>query len=190
MANDVVINSSDGGVARLESARKGATKRAEAESHREAWRSVLSKALNRDPAAKAAGHTLTTAAKPQATIEVDAKKATTHVTKMLVDPDVTIGKHGGDRRSKAYVPKENKVKWGETSNYLVARLKRDTPEIAQALARGEYKSVRAAAVAAGIIKVPTALQQAKRWVKKLDHDGLEQLKDFINKVALEKAPPG
>ncbi len=42
---------------------------------------------------------------------------------------------------------------GETAEYLVRRLKRDAPEVAEALARGDYKSARAAAVAAGIVHV-------------------------------------
>jgi len=36
--------------------------------------------------------------------------------------------------------------------YLVARLRRDAPEVADALKRGEIKSARAAAIEAGIIK--------------------------------------
>ena len=36
--------------------------------------------------------------------------------------------------------------------YLIRRLKRDAPEYAEALARGEYPSARAAALAAGILK--------------------------------------
>jgi hypothetical protein len=40
-------------------------------------------------------------------------------------------------------------------DYLRARLKRDHPEIAAALGRGEYPSARAAGIAAGIVKVPT-----------------------------------
>jgi hypothetical protein len=36
--------------------------------------------------------------------------------------------------------------------YIVARLKRDAPEFAEALARGQCRSARAAALAAGIIK--------------------------------------
>jgi hypothetical protein len=40
--------------------------------------------------------------------------------------------------------------------YLQARLRRDEPKIADALERGEFPSVRAAAIEAGIIKpVPT-----------------------------------
>ena len=45
---------------------------------------------------------------------------------------------------------------GRGAVYLKARLRRDAPEIAAALERGEIKSARAAAIEAGIIKpVPT-----------------------------------
>jgi hypothetical protein len=44
---------------------------------------------------------------------------------------------------------------GTGSSYLEARLRRDAPDHAQALERGDYRSVRAAAIAAGII-TPTA----------------------------------
>ncbi|MBU0515096.1 MAG: hypothetical protein KJ621_10020 [Proteobacteria bacterium] len=71
------------------------------------------------------------------------------------------------------------IKWGETTGYLIARLKRDTPAVAEVLARGEYRSVRQAAIAAGIVKVPTPLDQAKRWVKKPDHREREELKAYL-----------
>jgi hypothetical protein len=48
---------------------------------------------------------------------------------------------------------------GTRSSYLAARLKRDAPEIAAAAERGEYRSVRAAARAAGIIKPPDAYRE-------------------------------
>jgi hypothetical protein len=40
---------------------------------------------------------------------------------------------------------------GTSVEYLVRRLKRDRPDIAIALGRGEYRSARAAAIAAGIV---------------------------------------
>jgi hypothetical protein len=58
--------------------------------------------------------------------------------------------------------------YGNSASYLVRRIKRDNPAVAQALARGEYKSARAAGIAAGIVKVPTALEvvqkAACRWL--------------------------
>lgn len=41
---------------------------------------------------------------------------------------------------------------GTEAKYLAGRLKRDHPEIADRVARGEYRSIRAAALDAGIIK--------------------------------------
>lgn len=59
-------------------------------------------------------------------------------------------------------------KYGTDQTYLVRRLKRDAPEIAAALANGEYRSARAAGIAAGIVKVPTAVQSAEKAFLKLD----------------------
>jgi hypothetical protein len=42
--------------------------------------------------------------------------------------------------------------YGNSSRYRIARLKRDFPDIADALGRGEYPSVRAAAKAAGFVR--------------------------------------
>lgn len=67
--------------------------------------------------------------------------------------------HGGDRRSEeARKAREDQgdnipLKHRSTSAaYLKARLHRDHPELAAALDRGEYRSARAAAIEAGIIK--------------------------------------
>lgn len=68
--------------------------------------------------------------------------------------------HGGDRRSKqAKQDQDDNVilkQQGNSAAYLKARLQRDHTEIAEALDRNEFKSARAAAIEAGIIKpVPT-----------------------------------
>ncbi len=70
--------------------------------------------------------------------------------------------HGGDRRSEeARQAREDQadlisLKHGTGAAYIRARLERDAPDVAAALARGEHRSARAAAIAAGIIKpVPT-----------------------------------
>lgn len=66
--------------------------------------------------------------------------------------------HGGDRRSdQACQARENQrdnitLKRGTQAAYLKARLERDHPEQAAALERGEHRSARSAAIAAGIIK--------------------------------------
>jgi hypothetical protein len=56
-----------------------------------------------------------------------------HVRQLTVDNIKGLSSHGG----------------GNSASYLIRRLKRDNPAVAQALARGEYKSARAAGIAAG-----------------------------------------
>lgn len=51
-------------------------------------------------------------------------------------------------------------------SYLVARLKRDAPDIADRLAAGEFKSARAAAIEAGIIAETPPLTWLRRWWKR------------------------
>jgi len=73
-----------------------------------------------------------------------------------------FGEHGGDRRSvQARENQGDIVPLKHRSNsaaYLKARLRRDAPELADALNRGEIKSVRAAEIEAGIIIPFPALQ--------------------------------
>jgi hypothetical protein len=54
---------------------------------------------------------------------------------------------------------DNVFRQGTSSEYVTARLNRDAPQIAEALARGEFSSARAAGIAAGFIKPsPPSLQ--------------------------------
>jgi len=58
-----------------------------------------------------------------------------------------VESRGSDRTSTAR---------GETQSYLLRRLARDAPEILERVKAGEFKSARAAAIEAGIIRpVPT-----------------------------------
>ena len=69
---------------------------------------------------------------------------------------ITFSSHGGDRRSEeAQQDQGNNItlkRRGTDADYIKARLRRDHPEIAEQLERGEYRSARAAAIAAGFIK--------------------------------------
>ena len=64
--------------------------------------------------------------------------------------------HGGDRRSEQAKQDQGDqitLKRGTTgADYIKARLRRDHPEIADQLEQGEFRSARAAAIAAGIIQ--------------------------------------
>jgi hypothetical protein len=104
--------------------------------------------------------------------------------------------HGGDRKSgKAKEHQDyhgNVDQQGNSSEYRIARLKRDAPEIAIALARGEYPSVRAAAMAAGFVTPPPPSLQLKEPVptaqKLLAKKGKEwclQLLDELSALVFE-----
>lgn len=70
-----------------------------------------------------------------------------------------LQRHGGDRKSEAHQGyHDNLAQRGTSSRYRIARLKRDHPAIAAALARGEYPSVHAAAKVAGFVHDPTPPQ--------------------------------
>ncbi len=60
--------------------------------------------------------------------------------------------HGGDRKSDIQVDNVNLNKGGENSEYLTARIARDNPEILERMKAGEFPSVRAAALEAGIVQ--------------------------------------
>lgn len=89
-----------------------------------------------------------------------------------------LGGRGGDRRSgKArenqgdnITLKGPKIERGTSASYLARRLMRDAPEIFRRLEAGEFPSVRQAAIAAGIVKVPTPLEKARRAVAKLSDE--------------------
>jgi hypothetical protein len=56
------------------------------------------------------------------------------------------------RKGKELGYHSNVVQRGNNEEYVVRRLKRDAPDLAAALARGEFSSARAAGIAAGFIK--------------------------------------
>jgi hypothetical protein len=77
------------------------------------------------------------------------------------DPDRDLPGQGARTDLK---PRDNitKSKRGTDPTYLAAVLKRDHPDIAAAVARGEYKSIREAALEAGIVKKPDPVQATLR----------------------------
>ena len=69
---------------------------------------------------------------------------------------------------------------GTSADYLAARLKRDHDDIFQRLAAGEFTSVRQAAIAAGIVKVPTTLEAFLKLWKKASAEEREKIRIFCN----------
>ena len=68
---------------------------------------------------------------------------------------------------------------GRGATYLVRRLKRDHPAIAEALGRGEFKSARAAGKAAGIVKEPTPFDQDMKLLPKLSEKEREAVRQAL-----------
>jgi len=56
--------------------------------------------------------------------------------------------------------------YGTDPVYLARRLKRDAAQVFAAFQRGEYRSVRAAAIAAGLLREKTPLDQLRHWWRK------------------------
>jgi hypothetical protein len=69
--------------------------------------------------------------------------------------------------------------YGTSVAYLIAKLKRDAPEFAERLARGEFRSARSAALAAGIIKPPTPLIILRRAWRRASDDERETFRREI-----------
>lgn len=73
--------------------------------------------------------------------------------------------HPGPGRGHTKKPHE-KAKAGNRSDYLVARMARDRPDILERMKAGEFTSVREAAREAGIIKDVSLVHQVVRlWEK-------------------------
>lgn len=96
----------------------------------------------------------------------------------------TLSEHGGDRKSDAARNQVDNVnlisaKGGNSADYLAARIKRDRPDIAARVEAGEFRSMRAAALEAGIVKPPCPVKAAKRAVEKMDEDQLAEFSDWL-----------
>jgi hypothetical protein len=67
-------------------------------------------------------------------------------------------------------PDNIRINYGTDALYLTARLDRDHPEILDAYERGEYKSVRQAAIAAGLLKTRTRVERILRQLQQCTAD--------------------
>jgi hypothetical protein len=80
---------------------------------------------------------------------------------MAADPEVSPAPATGlNQHSAGFDDVKPNLGGGNSAEYLVRRLKRDAPEVAAELARGELPSARAAAIKAGIVKVHTRVERA------------------------------
>jgi hypothetical protein len=89
--------------------------------------------------------------------------------------------HGEIGNGRSSVDSVKSTCGGNDSKYLVDRIARDRPDILERMKAGEYRSVRAAAKDAGIVKekiqVPKEPEGAARLL--LKHFGAKQIKELI-----------
>jgi hypothetical protein len=88
-----------------------------------------------------------------------------------------IAKHGEIGRGRDRGALSTSIKRGETSAaHLTARIARDRPDVLARMKRGEFRSVRQAAIEAGIIDPARQIEaQATRAVRRLTGDALDRL---------------
>lgn len=114
-------------------------------------------------------------ARPSATIgeamqEARDKRAETIREAVESAKNAPLGQHGGRRGLST----GRKKRAGNSAEYVAARLRRDHPAIFSALERGEYPSVRAAALAAGVVKpVPVVKQFERLWSRATEDERAE-----------------
>ena len=73
----------------------------------------------------------------------------------------------------------NNPKQDRSSTYLLRRIARDNPDVYEAFKRGDFPNVRQAAIAAGVVTVPTPYEQVLKLLPKLSTGEREQLKSEL-----------
>jgi hypothetical protein len=108
--------------------------------------------------------------------------ARAETARRLAQEVAPLAKHGGDRKHDDRVDQDsNTTLKARGAAYLAARLKRDHPEIAARLAQGEFKSVRAAAKVAGLVREKSPLDELRRWWRKADAADRAAFRDEISR---------
>lgn len=94
-----------------------------------------------------------------------------------------VAKHGGAREKPAGQPYNVRLPpHGNSGRYLVRRLARDRPDLVERLAKGEIRSARAAAIEAGIVKVPTVIDiLRKAWRKATEAEREEFRREILDR---------
>jgi hypothetical protein len=86
--------------------------------------------------------------------------------------------HPGPGRGYTKKPHE-KAKAGNRSDYLVARIARDRPDILERMKAGEFASVREAAREAGMIKDVSLVEQVLRLWRKANQEERQAIRDYL-----------
>jgi hypothetical protein len=93
-----------------------------------------------------------------------------------------LSKHGGDKRDRTI----KCGKAGTTGEYLIARIKRDRPDITERLANGEFPSIAAAARAAGIDYQSRRKHYALTMLRSFWRKATEEEREIFRREILEE----
>jgi hypothetical protein len=119
-----------------------------------------------------------------ATLAQEASPQRTRSEAMQGNRNASKTKNSGDKVTAVFGR-------GNDVSYLTARIARDHPDILERMKAGAYKSVRAAAKEAGIVKDLTPLQQVQRAWKRATDDDKQLIAGWIRDNALPgNALPG
>jgi hypothetical protein len=100
-----------------------------------------------------------------------------------IDDAIVLGQRGGDRRSVAFKDQSDNVTLKERGNaraYVLARLDRDRPDLAERV-RADELSANAAAIEAGWRKQPTPLERIYKLLPKLSQTELDELATEVDR---------
>ena len=128
-------------------------------------------------------------------LETEARNRVVEIAenaKLLAEPEIGNGKAGPGRGHKTTDNCQSFYgECGNSSDYLTARIARDNPAILEDMKQGKYRSVRAAAIDAGIIdpnkarrfQLPTNPAAAGRYLaQRVDHEWLMECVDAFMKA--------
>lgn len=105
------------------------------------------------------------AIKPEQAVPFEVAVSEGKRVQELADRAVPLGEHGGARGEQGDdITLSDR---GTSAAYLTSRIARDRPDILEAMKRGEYPSVRRAAIAANIIIERTPAERIRKLYKKL-----------------------
>lgn len=76
-------------------------------------------------------------------------------------------------------PRSDATKLGRGKDYLAKRIADDHPDIAERMRKGEFPSVRQAAIAAGIVKVQTPVEKAVSAYRRLSEQERDEFHQLI-----------
>jgi hypothetical protein len=103
----------------------------------------------------------------------------------ILQANAEYGKLGGRGNKNPLLPGNKGFRLGNSSEYLARRIARDRPDILERMKAGEFRSVRAAAREAGLVKptltIPAEPAGAARIIRKhFTREQIQDLRDFLD----------